>query len=120
MTKPVETFLADYKPEIRELTLQIRELVRSILPEAHEFVNTGYKTIIYGTGPRMSDEICYIAPLSSSVNLGFNYGTQLPDPNGLLKGTGKLLRHIKFESPDEVSTPGIAELLEIAKNHGKF
>ncbi|MFC5409520.1 DUF1801 domain-containing protein [Larkinella bovis] len=120
MTKPVETFLADYKPEVRDLALRVRELVRSILPEAHESVNTSHKTIIYGNSPRMADEICYIAPLSSSVNLGFNYGTQLPDPNGLLKGTGKLLRHIKFESTDEVSVPGIVELLKIAKNHGKF
>ena len=120
MTESVESFLADYKPEVRELALKVRELVRSILPEAHESVHTSYKTIIYGTGPRMSDEICYIAPLSSSVNLGFNYGTHLPDPNGLLKGTGKLLRHIKFESPEEIATPGITELLEIAKNHGKF
>ncbi|GAB3928195.1 DUF1801 domain-containing protein [Larkinella terrae] len=120
MTKPVEAFLADYKPEVRDLTLKVRELVRSILPEAHEAVHTGYKTITYGTGPRMSDEICYIAPLASSVNLGFNYGTQLPDPNGLLKGTGKLLRHIKFETATEVETPGISDLLEIAKNHGQF
>ncbi|MGA0555655.1 DUF1801 domain-containing protein [Larkinella sp. VNQ87] len=120
MTKPVETFLADYKPEVRDLALKVRELVRTILPEAHEAVHTGYKTISYGTGPRMSDEICYIAPLSSSVNLGFHYGTQLPDPNSLLKGTGKLLRHIKFESPEEVAKPGITELLEVAKNHGKF
>ena len=120
MKKPVEDFLADYKPEVRDLALKVRELVRSVLPEAHESVHTGYKTITYGTGPRMSDEICYIAPLSSSVNLGFNYGTQLPDPNGLLKGTGKLLRHIKFESPDEIVTPGLTELLEMAKNHGKF
>jgi hypothetical protein len=120
MTKPVEIFLADYKPEVRDLALKVRELVRSILPEAHESVRTGYKTITYGTGPRMSDEICYIAPLSTSVNLGFNFGTQLPDPYGLLKGTGKLLRHIKFESPEEVATPGITALLEIAKTHGKF
>lgn len=120
MTKPVETFLADYKPEVRDLALKVREVVRSVLPEAHESVHTGYKTIIYGTGPRMSDEICYIAPLNSSVNLGFNYGTQLPDPNGLLKGTGKLLRHIKFEAPEEVTTPGLLELLEIARNHGQF
>ncbi|GAB3909082.1 hypothetical protein GCM10028803_46050 [Larkinella knui] len=120
MTQAVETFLADYKPEVRDLTLKVRELVRSILPEAHESVHTGYKTITYGTGPRMSDEICYIAPLTSSVNLGFLYGTKLPDPNGLLKGTGKLLRHIKFASPEEVTTPGITDLLEIAKNHGEF
>ncbi|MGV3558038.1 DUF1801 domain-containing protein [Larkinella arboricola] len=120
MTEQVETFLADYKPEVRDLTLKVRELVRSIMPEAHESVNTSYKTIIYGTGPHMSDEICYIAPLTSSVNLGFNFGTQLPDPNGLLKGTGKLLRHIKFESPEEIATPGLTELLEMAKSHGTF
>ena len=120
MTHAVETFLADYKPEIRDLALKIREQVRSILPEANEYVNSAHKTIIYGTSARMSDEICYIAPLSSSVNLGFTYGTKLPDPNGMLKGTGKLLRHIKFESPEDVNAPGLKSLLEIARNHGKF
>jgi hypothetical protein len=27
------------------------------------------------------------------VNLGFNYGAELPDPEGLLQGPGKLMRH---------------------------
>ncbi|RIV26972.1 DUF1801 domain-containing protein [Fibrisoma montanum] len=119
MTTP-EAFLDTYKPEVRDVALKIRELVRNVLPDAHESVQPGYRTITYGTGPRMSDEICYIAPLSSSVNLGFQYGTQLPDPNGLLRGTGRLLRHIKFDAADQVDNPAVRTLLQAAKIHGKF
>ncbi|WP_128546131.1 DUF1801 domain-containing protein [Larkinella soli] len=120
MSLTVETFLADFKPEVRNLAIHVRELVKSVLPDAHEQVRPGYKTITYGTGPRMSEEICYIAPLLSSVNLGFLYGTQLPDPQGVLKGTGKLLRHIKFHSPEDIDKTAVLGLLEAAKTHGHF
>ena len=120
MLLTVDTFLANYKPDIRDLALQVRHLVRSVLPDAQETVDNGYKTITYGTSRRMSEEICYIAPLTSSVNLGFSHGTKLPDPERLLKGTGKSLRHIKIESPAELSSPAIKSLLEAAKTNGQF
>ncbi|GAA4466151.1 hypothetical protein GCM10023189_47840 [Nibrella saemangeumensis] len=120
MTTSVENFLDSYKPEVKDIALKIRELVRTVLPDAIEEVHTGYKTIKYGSGPHMSEEICYIAPLTSSVNLGFHYGTLIPDPDGKLRGTGKLLRHIKFESPDEIDAGKLQSLLIAAKNQAKF
>jgi len=120
MPLTIDTLLADYKPAVRDLALQVRMLVRTVLPDAHESVQNGYKTITYGTGQRMSEEICYIAPLTSSVNLGFHHGTKLPDPERLLKGTGKSLRHIKIESPAELDSPAIKCLLEAAKINGQF
>ena len=120
MSPSTETFLGACKPEVRVLAQKVRELVREILPDAYEVVNASYKTITYGAGSSMSDEICYIAPLSSNVHLGFPYGTKLPDPEGLLKGTGKLLRHIKFDHEEEVERPGVRAILVAAKTHGNF
>lgn len=120
MTLSTEAFLESYKPEVRDLALRIRDVVREVLHDTSETVNPAYKTIIYGAGPHMSDEICYIAPLTTSVNLGFPFGTKLPDPEGLLKGTGKLMRHIKFEGDADVDTPAIRAILTAAKTHGSF
>ena len=120
MSSSPETFLDACKPEVRALALKLRELVRDVLPDTYEIVNSSYKTITYSAGPSMSDEICFIAPLTSNVNLGFPYGTKLPDPDGLLKGTGKLLRHIKLEAVDDIELPAIRAILIAAKTHGNF
>jgi hypothetical protein len=110
----VEEFLAPYTLEVRALALQLRALVLSTLPDPVEQVQPGYKTITYGTGTAMRDEVCYIAPLKSAVNLGFFRGTELPDPDNLLRGTGKRLRHVKVTNAAEVDNAGLRQLLHSA------
>ena len=61
------------------------------LGELLEVVRLGDRAATYGVGPKkMSEHFCYIAPQKYYVNLGFMYGADLPDPNGLLEGSGKL------------------------------
>ena len=38
----------------------------------------------------------YVNVFTHHVNVGFFYGAELPDPAGLLEGTGKRMRHIKL------------------------
>jgi len=45
------------------------------------------------------------------VNLGFFYGGFVPDPEGLLIGSGKRMRHLKIRSVQETENPAIASLL---------
>ncbi|WP_266367762.1 DUF1801 domain-containing protein [Tellurirhabdus rosea] len=116
----LDTFLAQLDPEVRDLTLHVRQLIRTVLPDAHEELRPTYRTIAYGRSPRMTDEICYISLLSTGINLGFHYGTQLPDPHGLLKGTGKLMRTIRLESTQDAQNPSIRQLLEAARTHASF
>ncbi len=107
----VDELLAGYDPDVRDLALRARTLVRSIMPDLGEQVQPGYKTIVYRRGDRMRDEVCYIAPLKSSVNLGFLRGTTLPDPHALLRGTGKALRHVKLTKLEDLDNPALHELL---------
>jgi hypothetical protein len=53
-------------------------------------------------------------PHSYWVNLGFYQGANLSDPNGLLEGTGKMLRHIKIRSDSEAENPQIIPLIKSA------
>jgi hypothetical protein len=76
-----------------------------VLPDVVEVPWLRQKVVGYGVGPKkMSEHFCYIAFHHDPINLGFNYGAELPDPKGLLKGPGKLLRHIKV-SHFEISNP---------------
>jgi len=60
---------------------------------------------------------CYIAPFKKHVNLGFMYGADLPDPEGLLEGVGKPMRHIKIRSLDDLKQPAVKKLVEVASKH---
>ena len=72
----------------------------------------------YGVGPKkMSEHFCYLAVQRDHVNLGFNFGAELPDPEGLLAGPGKLLRHVKITSDKDLARPALRRLLEIATRH---
>jgi len=74
--------------------------------------------VSYGVGAGMAAQICYIAPLKDRINLGFNRGAVLPDPDGLLEGTGKLLRHIKVKKADLLAKPALRALIEAALSEG--
>ena len=59
-----------------------------------------------------------IALHNDHVNLGFSQGAQLPDPEGLLEGPGKMmLRHTKIAEPEDLEKPALRRLLEAAKAH---
>ncbi len=69
----------------------------------------------YGVGPRKTSEhFCYITFHKNHINLGFNHGTEFPDPEGSLQGTGKLLRHVKITTLEDLSNPALRRVLEAA------
>jgi hypothetical protein len=100
----LDEFLAGHPPAIQALTRRLRALVRRTLPRAHE---SFYKhdVINYGYTAAARDQIVYLALLPGYVRLGFMRGTQLPDPEHLLVGEGRWLRHIKVWSLAEAEHP---------------
>jgi len=113
-----EKILAGREPSVQALARAARELIFSVLPQTVEVVWEVQRNAGYGTGPKkQSEHFAWIMPHSAHVNLGFNYGSELPDPEGLLEGTGKLLRHTKLRSLDDVGRPALRQLLEVAIRH---
>jgi hypothetical protein len=104
-------FLEPYNSEIREIALKARALILELAPDVIEQIDTSDKLVAYGYGLKMGDTLCTIAPYKSWVNMGFYRGLELPDPAGLLTGTGKLHRHVKLKTLAEVETPALRELL---------
>lgn len=113
-----EEVIVDSSPEIREIAFALRTLLAEVMPNITEVPWGHQKTVGYGVGAKkMSEHFCYLAPHKDYVNLGFMYGADLPDPEGLLEGTGKRLRHIKMRSLDDVSHPAIRQLVKAASVH---
>ncbi len=99
---------------------QLRVLIIELYPDVVEVPWPKQKIIGYGVGPKkMSEHYCYIGAFKRHVNLGFYYGAILPDPQGLLEGTGKNLRHIKVNTLEAVDQPAVRDMLRAAHKERK-
>jgi hypothetical protein len=88
------------------------------MPDVVEVSWPRQRVIGYGVGPKkMSEHFCYIAAHKDQVNLGFNYGAELPEPEGLLQGPGKLMRHTQVNALGDLANPALRRLLELASTH---
>ena len=110
------SYLASYDPHISDLTLALREMVLEEAPEAIESVLKGYAVSIgfSFTGKPLKDGFCHVVTYSTHVNLGFNRGALLPDPNKVLTGKGKAIRHISIRDQSELDRPFVRRYLQAA------
>jgi hypothetical protein len=109
-------YLAPYDRHISNLTLALRDVVLDEAPQAIESLSMGYALAIgfSFTGKPLKDGFCHIVAYSSHVNLGFNRGALLPDPDGILEGSGKSIRHIRIRSHDDLDRPLLRRFLQLA------
>lgn len=114
MADVIELFLAGYSPNVQAISREVREMTLRAMPQAHEVLYAGHNHFAYLIGESMRDRICYICPMKDYVRLGFMFGTHLSDPEHLLVGEGKRLRHVKVRSLDEARCPALGRLVEAA------
>lgn len=113
-----EQSIATFPKEIQELARETRKMVHSILPGVVEVVWVQQKNTGFGTGPKKNTEhFCWLMPASKHVTLGFNYGAELPDPDKLLEGTGKLFRHVKIRSSEQLRRKDLLNLVQFASTY---
>jgi hypothetical protein len=107
--------LVRYSQSIQKLALATRQLILMEAPEANEFVYEVYTIADHFTfTDRPSDAFVFITTHAKWVNLGFNFGSLLRDPDGLLRGEGKMIRHIRITQEADLDAAGIRELVRAA------
>ena len=110
-------FLKPYDREVQKLALDLRALVLEETAPCHENIYDAYSAVAIGYGPtgRVSDGIFHIAVYAKGVNLGFNQGATLADPDGILEGNGKQIRHIKIRTPSDLARPEVRDYVQRAR-----
>ena len=99
------SFFAKYEPAIAKVGKGLRAKLRARLPGLFEIVyvyeNQNSLVISYSPTERGSDGLCGIALYPDCVKLFFGQGAQLSksDPNKLLQGSGKTVRHVVLNTP---------------------
>jgi hypothetical protein len=110
-----EDILVDAKRELRPVCEALRQLIVCLHEGFFEIVWPKHRIASYGVGPKkMTEHYAYIGVQGSHVNLGFYHGASLADPEGLLEGTGKELRHVKLRDVAAAQRDAVASLLREA------
>ena len=100
----VDRLLGEHSPELQAIERALRATIRRELPDGVEQVDFGNKLIAFGRSMRMRGLLFAIIAHKTWVNLQLADGAELPDPDGLIEGTGKRIRHIKIRSVEAASS----------------
>jgi hypothetical protein len=112
----LDSFIDRFSPAIAAQARNVLARMRARLPGAIEMVYDKTNAVVVGFGPteRPSEAVFSIVVFPRWILLYFLQGAVLPDPHGLLKGAGKVGRHIRLTGPEMLDDPGVRELMDDA------
>lgn len=104
-------------PDMAKLTKAVLAKVRERLPGSVEMVYDKKNSLVIGfcSAARASNVINSIAVYSKWINLYFFEGDTLPDPEGLLQGTGSMVRSIRVTDAADLDRPAVKTLMAEAR-----
>jgi hypothetical protein len=112
----LERIIAKQPPDMARLTKAVLAKMRTRLPGATELVYDKKRSLVIGFCPddRATHAINSIATYTKWLNLYFFEGDNLPDPEGLLQGSGVAVRHIRITDAKDLDRPAVRALLAAA------
>lgn len=96
----------DKAGKLEDVSQALRALVKKSIKDVEEYVNPWKIPSFDSNGP-----LCCFMVGKEHVTFAFMRGAALPDPEKLLEGTGKGVRHVKLRSLADVKKPGVKKLL---------
>lgn len=117
----LKTFLGRFDPKNQKLIRTLRTALRKRFPSANELVYDYSNSVVIGYSSTEAgiDSVVAIAGRADGVSLYLNQGHQLPDPKGILLGSGKQTRFIPVETATRLAHPDVKALIagavELAK-----
>ena len=84
-------------------------VMRDCGDDVRELMHDGHPTACVGDAA-----FAYVNAFRAHVNVGFFRGAEIADPDGLLEGTGKLMRHVKLGPRRDVEASALTKLIETA------
>jgi hypothetical protein len=114
LNRDIGIFLLSYSEEVTTRAILLREIILQSLPGIQEILDEPAKMIAYAYGEKYIDMICTLIPSKKGLKLGFYKGNELPDPDGLLEGTGKISRYIVITDEKQIRSAAIQEMIQRA------
>ena len=120
-TTVLRSYIERLVPEDQKLVRSLRAAVRKRFPTANELVYDYESHFVIGYSPteRGIDAVVSIVARANGVQLQFTQGTQLPDPQRLLLGSGNQPRFIWVKAAKQLAHPHVQALVVAAIYHAK-
>lgn len=103
----IETWMTEHPGELGAKAKQWFEVMRQCGDDVRELLHDGHACV-------GDAAFAYVNAFRAHVNVGFFRGAELPDPKGLLEGSGKFMRHVKLRPGDEVDAAALTKLVAVA------
>lgn len=109
----IDAFIDKYDPLIARQYRSARAKLRKYFPRGFELVYNNYNAlaIAYSTTDTASGVVMSVTAYPKWVSVFFTNGAKLSDPKKLLKGAGSRIRHIVLESPDDLESRAVKQLI---------
>ena len=110
-----------FTPEMSKAIRAVRADLRKRLPTANELVYDNYNFFVIGYSSTLRPSDCFTQLVADAhgVRLAFYYGSTLPDPAGILLGSGSQNRFIRLASARDLDKPEVEALIRAAVAQGK-
>lgn len=108
----VDAYIESLAGDAKRLSSELRRVIRAEAPGAEESFK--WSRVSFGSGM----PFCSFVACKAHISLTFPLGTELDDPEGLLEGAGKSMRHVKIGLGARKVAPGVRGLVRQAARLG--
>ena len=105
----IDAWMHAHADELGEIAQRWFEVMRNCGDDVRELLHDGHPTACVDDAA-----FAYANAFKAHVNVGFFCGVGLADPDGLLEGTGKFMRHVKLRPGQQVNDAALRKLIYTA------
>jgi hypothetical protein len=105
----IGAWMQEHSDELGEIAQRWFEVLRACGDDVRELLHDGHPTACVGDAA-----FAYVNAFKAHVNVGFFRGAEIADPDGLLEGTGKFMRHVKLRPDRDMDAAALMSLIETA------
>jgi hypothetical protein len=105
----IEVWMHEHSGELGAIAQRWFEVMRDCGDDVREILHDGHPTACVADAA-----FAYVNAFKAHVNVGFFRGAEIADPEHLLEGTGKFMRHVKLRPESQVDATALRKLIETA------
>jgi hypothetical protein len=112
LEESLETMVRDLPPEINSAFSELRSIIKLTIPESTEKANPGWRSLNF-SHPQVG-YFCGLFPFPDRIDVVFEFGVLLADPDGIFDGHGKQVGFIRIHSTKEIRRGPFKRMLKAA------
>jgi hypothetical protein len=105
----IDAWMREQPDELASIARRWFDVMRACGDDVRELIHDDQPTACAGDAA-----FAYVDAFTAHVNVGFFHGAEIDDPEGLLEGTGRFMRHVKLRPGQPVDESALEALIKTA------